>query len=182
MDKMKGKKVSVPVAFAAVWILILLTLNALKVPHHFRIGIYLNLFFILGVIGISMFLQIKQEKKLHTFAVNFKNSLKKAGTYIVIVTGFLFLYLKFINPMFLENLKNSRIEHELAKDWNQVQASSPIFEAMTREEFIEKATSSNEILSSVSLNLSFYFLGLFFISLFYSILIPIFYKKIILRM
>ncbi len=178
---MKKKKVSVPVAFAACWILLLLILNALKVPHHFRIGIYLNLLFILGVIGVSMFLQIREEKKLHSFAVNFKNSLKKSGVYVIVVTSFLFVYLKFINPLFLENLKNSRIQTELAKDWEQVKASSPVFEAMTREEFIEKATSSNEILSSVSLNLSFYFLGLFFISLFYSILVPLFYKKVILR-
>ena len=103
---MKKKKVSVPVAFAACWILLLLILNALKVPHHFRIGIYLNLLFILGVIGVSMFLQIREEKKLHSFAVNFKNSLKKSGVYVIVVTSFLFLYLKFINPLFLENLKN----------------------------------------------------------------------------
>ena len=179
---MKNKKVSVPVAFAAVWILLLLTLNVLKVPHHFRIGIYLNLLFVLGVIGASMFLQIKRDKKLLPFAVNFKNSLKKSGTYVIVVTAFLFLYLKFINPLFLENLKNARIQTELSKDWEQVKASSPVFETMTREEFVEKATSSNELLGSVSLNLSFYFLGLFFISLFYSILVPLFYKKVILRL
>ena len=40
---MEKRRVSIPVSLAAIWILLLLVMNSLKVPHHFRIGIYLNL-------------------------------------------------------------------------------------------------------------------------------------------
>ncbi len=179
---MEKKKVSIPLSFAIIWMVAIMVMLTLKVSHHFKIGIFLNIFFIMAVVAVSMFFQIKNEKKLYPFASNFKNSLKKSGTYMILITIFLFCYFKFINPSFLGDLKESRLKMELAKDWNQVKASSPVFEEMTREEFVEKATSSNELLSSISLNLSFYFLGMFFMSLFFSILIPIFYKKIVLRM
>lgn len=175
-------KVSIPISFAAVWILIQLLLYTFNVPHHFRAGALVNLLFILLVIIASLFVQIREEKKFHPFAVNFKNSLKNAGKYILVVSAFLFVYLKFINPGFLNGLKEARMATERAKDWETIKSSSSIFEDMTWEEYLEQADSSAELLSSVSLNLSFYFLGMFLISVLYSILVPLFYKKIVLRM
>ena len=92
-----------------------------KVPHHFRNGAFVNLFFILAVVGGSLVLQVSKEKKLYPFATNFKNSLKNAGTYIILVACFIFIYLKYINPEFLENYRQLRIEMALAEDFDKIQ-------------------------------------------------------------
>ena len=136
------------------------------------------------MIVATLYFQVKKEKQFHPFATNFKNCLKNSGKYIVLVGIFLFLYLKFINPGFLLNLKESRIEMERAREpeWNIIQENNDFYKDTTWEEYMEKAESSAEILSSISLNLSFYFLFLFIISVFFSIMVPIFYKKIVLRM
>jgi hypothetical protein len=183
MDNRMKKKVSLPISIAAVWMLIQLLLFTLKVPHHFKIGIYFNLFFILAVIVLTLYLQVKREKEFHTFATNFKNCLKSSGKYILLNLVFLFAYFKFINPQFLNGLKEQRIEmiESQEKDWPSIQANNDFYKNTSFEEYYEKAKSSAEILSSVSLNMSFYFLGLFFMSVFYSVAVPLFYKKIVLR-
>lgn len=182
MDKMEKKKVSIPVSLAAIWILLLLVMNSLKVPHHFRIGIYLNLFFILAVIIIGLYVQVKKEQEFHAFVVNFKNSLKSAGKYILIVSLFLFAYLKFINPNFLKNHVKVAVELALSVPFETIQENNAFFTDKTEEEYITQATESAEIMGNSTTVLSFYFLGMFLISVFYSILVPLFYKKIVLRL
>lgn len=179
-----NRKVSLPISIAAVWMLIQLLLFTLKVPHHFRIGVFFNLFFILAVVVLSLYFRVKKEKEFHSFAVNFKESLKNSGKYILLVLAFLFVYFKFINPQFLIGLKDQRIEmiESQEKDWPTIQSNNDFYKDTSFEEYYEKAESSAEILSSVSLNMSFYFLFMFIISVFFSIMVPIFYKKIVLRL
>jgi hypothetical protein len=178
---MEKKKVSIPVSFAAIWILLLLVMNSLKVPHHFRIGIYLNLFFILAVIIIGLYVQVKKEQKFHPFVINFKNSLKNAGKYMLIVTVFIFTYLKFINPTFLERHVRSAVEQALSVPFETIQENNAFFTDKTEEEYIAQATETSQIMGSTTTVLSFYFLGMFLMSVLYSILVPLFYKKIVLR-
>jgi flagellar biosynthesis/type III secretory pathway M-ring protein FliF/YscJ len=179
---MEKRRVSIPVSLAAIWILLLLVMNSLKVPHHFRIGIYLNLFFILAVIIIGLYVQVKKDKEFHPFVVNFKNSLKNAGKYILIVVVFLFCYLKFINPQFLKNHVKAAIEQALSVPFETIQENNAFFTDKTEEDYIEQATQSSEIMGDTTTVLSFYFLGMFLISVMYSIIVPLFYKKIVLRL
>lgn len=178
------KKVSLPISIAAVWMLIQMLLFTFRVTHHFKIGIFLNLFFILVVVVLTLFFQIKKEKEFHPFAVNFKNCLKNSGKYILVVLAFLFVYFKFINPQFLLGLKEQRITMIKSQEaeWPSIQENNDFYRDTTFEEYYEKAQSSAEILSSVSLNMSFYFLGMFIMAVFYSVAVPLFYKKIVLRM
>ena len=178
---MEKKKISIPVSLAAVWILILLVMNSLNVPHHFRVGIYLNLFFILAVIILGLYVQIKKDQKFHPFVINFKNSLKNAGKYIVIVSVFIFSYLKFINPTFLQTHVRVAVEQALSVPFETIQKNNAFFKDKTEEEYITQAKESAEIMASTTTVLSFYFLGMFMISVFYSIIVPLFYKKIVLR-
>ncbi|MEN8884325.1 MAG: DUF4199 family protein [Flavobacteriales bacterium] len=179
---MEKKRVSIPISFAAVWILLLLLMNNLKVPHHFRLGIYLNLFFILAVIIVGLYVQIKKDKEFHPFVINFKNSLKNAGKYMLIVIAFLFCYLKFINPTFLERHVNTAVEQALSVPFETIQKNNEFFKEKTEEEYVTQAKESAELMGSPTTVLSFYFLGMFLISVFYSLIVPIFYKKIVLRM
>lgn len=179
---MKKKKVSVSYSLAAIWILLLMLMNVLKIPHHFRIGIYLNLFFILAVIIIGLYTQIQKDKEFHPFVINFKNSLKNAGKYIVIVSIFIFAYLKFINPTFLQNHVEFAIEQALSVPFETIQENNAFFKDKTEEEYISQAKESAGIMGNTTTVLSFYFLGMFLMSVLYSILVPLFYKKIVLRL
>ena len=55
-------------------------------------------------------------------------------------------------------------------------------EYKTEEEYITQTKESAEIMGSSTTVLSFYFLGMFIISVFYSLIVPVFYKKIVLRL
>ena len=176
MNKIK----QLPLVLAAVWMIIQLLLFNFNVSHHFRTGAFFNIFFILAVVVLSMYLQIREEKKLYPFATNFKNSLKQAGKYIVLVGIFLFIYLKFINPQFLEKFRELRIEMALNEDFEKVQKSFPQYE--TFEDYKEQVYESSKIISSPTLIISFYFLFLFLVSIVFSIGVPLFYKKVVLRM
>ena len=130
----------------------------------------------------TMHVQVRKEKKLYPFAVNFKNCLKSASQYFLMITAFLFCYFKYINPRFLEGLKERRMAAERTLDWELIKKNNVQWEDKTWEEYLEQADSSAELISSVSLNLSFYFLAMFIISLFFSVVVPLVYKKLILRM
>jgi hypothetical protein len=176
-----NKKVPIPLYFAMLWILIKALLFTFNVPSQEILGVYVNLFFILIVIFASLHLKVKSEKKIERYASNFKTSLKNAGKYIIVVTVFIFAYYKFINPGHLKGAELNRVELELAKDFEKIKTKNPLYKDKTREEWEKQVRSSAQLFSSVTLNTSIYFLGMFFISLVYSIIIPIFYRKVVLR-
>lgn len=175
------KKISLPVSFAAVWILVRLIIFNLGVDSQIKIGFFINILFIITLIIASLHLKVKAEKKLEVFAVNFKNSLKNAGTYIIIVIGFIFIFHQFINPNYLSDFHEKAMEIEQARDFEKL-LSSPMYKGFTKEEYLEKAESTSLMFTSKKIITTFYFLGLFMMSLIFSILIPLFYKKVVLRM
>jgi len=179
MNKIK----QLPIVLAAVWMIIQLLLFYFNVSHHFRTGVFFNLFFILTVVILTLYFQIKEDKKLYPFATNFKNCLKSAGIYFLLVTGFLFVYLKFINPSFTENRVKQLVEFSLKNEtFEEVQKKLPKYTNSTVEEYKEDLEKSLGLAGSSNMIISFYFLMMFIISIFYSIMVPLFYKKVVLRM
>jgi hypothetical protein len=100
---------------------------------------------------------------------------------MLIVTVFIFTYLKFINPTFLERHVRSAVEQALSVPFETIQENNAFFTDKTEEEYIAQATETSQIMGSTTTVLSFYFLGMFLMSVLYSILVPLFYKKIVLR-
>lgn len=175
-----NKKISIPVSFAMLWILSKALLFTFNFNSQEKIGIYLNLFFILIVIFASLHEKVKREKKIENYASNFKTSLKNAGIYIIIVTLYVFVHNKFVNPGYLKDKEMTMVEAELAKDFDTLK-KQPSFRYEDKESWEKQVKESAKLFSSVTLNTSIYFLGLFFMSLIYSIIVPIFYKKVVLR-
>lgn len=176
------KNIPVPVFFAAIWILIKLALFTFKIPNQEKIGVYANLLLVLLTVFASLNQKIRLEKKLETYATNFKHCLKNAGIYIIIVTAYIFIHYKYVNPDYLKNKELNAIEMEMAKDFEVIKANTPTIQNVTKAEYEEKVREAAQTLSSISLNTSFYFLGLFMMGIFTSIFIPIIYKKLVLRM
>jgi hypothetical protein len=176
-----NKKVPIPLYFAMLWILIKALLFTFNVPSQEKIGVFVNIFLILLVIFASLHDKVKREKKLEKYASNFKTSLKNAGFYIMIITAYVFVHHSFINPGYLKGKEIEVVEQELAKDFEVIKKNTASLQDITKEEYEEKVRDSAKIFSSISLNTSIYFLGMFFISLLFSILVPIFYRKVVLR-
>lgn len=181
MANKMNKKISIPVSFAMLWILSKALLFTFNFESQEKIGIYINLFLILIVIFASLHDKVKKEKKLENYASNFKTSLKNAGIYIIIVTLYIFVHHKFVNPGFLKDKEMTMVEAELAKDFDTIKKNNPSFQYSDKESWEKQVRSSAQLFTSVTLNTSIYFLGLFFMSLIYSIIIPIFYRKVVLR-
>ena len=91
-------------------------------------------------------------------------------------------YFKYINPSFLEDRAKNRVE-QLVSKLPADEAQYPTgLKGKTREEAIDSIKGSMAIFGSISLITSISFLFLFMMSVFYSILSPIIYKKVVLRM
>ncbi len=180
----KNNQVPIPIFFAVIWILFRVLLYNFNIPSEEKIGVFGNILAILLVCLGSLNRKVASEKKLERYAVNFKFCLRNAGIYIILTTIYIFIHYKYVNPSYLKNKETTRIEQELAKDWDTIKANTPTLKNMdiTKEEYEERVRGAAKSLSSLSLNVSLYFLLLFFMSLLFSILVPIFYKKIVLRM
>ena len=176
-----NKKVSLPISFAAIWILVRLVIFNLGLNGQIKLGFLINILFIITLIMATLYLKVKTEKKLEVFVVNFKNSLKNAGIYILIVIGFIFIFHQFIDPNYLSDFHEKTMEMERARDFDKI-LNSPMYKGSTKEEYLEKAENSSLLFTSKKIITTFYFLGLFMMSLVFSILVPLFYKKVVLRM
>ena len=170
------KKIPLPISFAAIWILFRLVIFNLGINSQLKIGFLINVLFILILILTSLHVYVKREKKIESFAVNFKNSLKQAGIYLMIVVGFIFIFHQFINPEFLTDFHERKMEVERDQDFTEI-----IKQGFSKEEYLEKAEKSSLIITSKKMITTFYFGALFLISIIYSVLAPLFYKKVVLR-
>lgn len=173
---------SLPVLFALIWILIKLIMYTFNIPSQEKIGVFINLFMLLITGLAALHFKVVKEKKLEDYGTNFKFVLKNMGIYIILVTLYIFVHYKFINPNYLQSKEDARVEQELSKDYELIQKNTPMLKEVSKEEYEERVRGAAEALSSISMNVSIYFLGLFIMSILYGIFVPIFYKKVVLRM
>lgn len=175
------KNINLSLTLAGLWILTKMFLFYLESSNQELIGVFINILFILLITLGAIYQKVAKEKKLDTYGTNFKLCLRQAGIYIIIVTAYVFVHFKYVNPAYLEGRKNERIQHTINTLPSEDKFTGTLA-GKTREEVIEEVKGNFEIFGSVTMNTSIYFLGLFFISIIYSILSPILYKKVILRM
>lgn len=173
---------SLPVVFALSWILVKLLLFTFNIPSQEKIGVFVNLFLLLFAGLASLHRKVVSEKKLEPYGPNFKFVLKNMGIYIILVTLYIFVHFKYINPGYLKAREEAKMEEILSQNFDKIKQNNIQWKDRTREEYIEQARGAAKALSSVTLNVSFYFLGLFVMAIIYSIFVPIFYKKVVLRM
>jgi len=180
-----NKKISFSISFAAIWILFRIILHTIDFGSQIKLGFFVNILFIITLMMVTLHFKIKEEKKLEPFLVNFKNSLKNAGMYIIIVVGFIFIYHQFVNPDYLRNYHEQRmkVEYKKTENFEELKKNTPgIRQYKTKEKYLENAENVSKIFTSKKLIITLYFGGLFMMSLIFSVLIPLFYKKLVLRM
>ena len=174
------KNINLSLTLAGLWILAKMLLFYFGSSNQELIGVFINILFILLITLGAIYQKVAKEKKLDTYGGNFKLCLRQAGIYIILVTAYVAIHFKYVNPSYLEDRKNERIQHTI----NTLPPESEFtgaLEGKTKEEVIEEIKGNFDIFGSVTMNTSIYFLLLFFFSIIYSILSPILYKKVILR-
>lgn len=174
--------------FAGIWILLKMVFFGLDVLQEdiFMTGLLNNLL-LLGAISTGLYLEKKKEGFGEGTALSdIKHSMVAGAPYALIVSVFMFFYYADINPNFVEQRVNERVDliyNEMQRESyvDSLKMQNQDFEVLTNEEIFKKIkTDTKSALSAESL-LVFSLLGLIVLSLTYAIFITIIFRKILLR-
>lgn len=170
--------------FAAVKFLFM-ELNVFQ--DNIQIPGLINNFFLLTAISLGLFFEKKKEGFGEGGPMSdIKNAMRAGAPYVLLVSGFIYFYYNTINPQFIE----SGIEVRMDMIYKDMERESYVdslkmhkseFQVMTNDEILREAR--NEIESNLSPRTMFTFslLGLLILSVSYSILITLIYRKILLK-
>lgn len=150
-------------------------------------GLINNLFLLLAVsLGILF------EKKKEGFGkgdplADIKKGLTAAAPYVLIVAGFMYYYYNSVNPSFIEN----RIEQRMDNFYSEIENNPSFIDSLRVQNPKFETSTKEDILKSVKLDLQsnqspftmfiFSLLGLIIMGLSYAILITLIFHKILFR-
>lgn len=153
----------------------------------FEVGIFINMLFILITIATTLLFKYREVKLVEsTFLDDLKDTMKHAGMYIVLVLSFTFIFLKVIEPDFLESKVREAVyaitEHlEVPGNFEEIKAQSPAPEKVTKQDIIERTEETRRQLFSVGVTMSLSLFALFAVSMLYSVLTTLLFRKVLLK-
>lgn len=182
------RTVKVGISAALIWIIITMIVYYLDYSRDFfKIGIFINVFFLLGAIAAGLYLHKKDQgfEKL-SFAMDFKPAMQSGIIYSLVVSGFIYLYHEKIDTSIKAALVESRVEaiHEMVPDeetYQKLQESDPTWRNKSFDDYIE---NQEDIIYSMISSFSvfiFHLMGLIFFSIFYSFFTTLILRKVVLR-
>lgn len=128
-------------------------------------AMYLNLFLILA----SIFLSIRYFKQKNTqsiFLDDFKNGMKSAALFALMVSVYTFIHYKFIDDVYLTKRIENRMQMANSYDENLLKNNPKQF---TKIQFLEKEQAMSEFIFSPFNHASFVLFGYLIIGMIYSI-------------
>lgn len=175
--------------FAGGWIVIKLAFFYLEISQDSIVipGLINNLFLLMAVSLGMLF-----EKKKEGFGkgdplADIKKGLTAGAPYVLIVAAFMYYYYDTVNPSFIEN----RIEQRMDNFYVEMESNPDFIETMREQNPKFKTSTKEDILKSVKLDLHnnqspftmfiFSLLGLIIMGLSYSILVTLIFHKILFR-
>lgn len=149
--------------------------------------VLINMFLLLSSISVGLYLHKKQEG----FSIGNAMSDIKAGvttgvSYGIVVVGFIYLFYAYIDPGFIDSMVEEKLveykkglaDPEMLK---QVKASNEAFEILDADQiYAEMESSTRSTISPFSIT-TISMLGMILLSAFYSILVMIIFRKVLLR-
>lgn len=147
----------------------------------------INNFLLLTAISFGLYLEKKREGfGVGTPLSDIKNALRAGAVYVLIVSGFMYLYYEHLNPTFIENRIETRMdsiysEMEDEAYVDSLRAHNNDFKVLTKDEIYREILTDTE--SGLSANTLFIFslLGLIVLALSYSIFLTLIFRKILLK-
>ncbi len=179
---------SIALTLALIWILVKLVFFFLgRSSFGYEVGVLVNMLFILITIAATLWFKYKEVTLADsTFLDDLKDGMKHAGMYIIIVLAFTFLFLKVIEPDFLESKVREGVqamtEHlEIPGNFEKIKAESPAPDTVTKEYIIERTEETRRQLLSVGVTMSLSLFALFAVSMLYAVLTTLLFRKVLLK-
>lgn len=149
--------------------------------------IFLNMLFLLSSIAVGLYLHKKKEGYSQGNALSdIKSGMTVGIPYALVVVVFIYLYYTQINPGFVEMMVNEKLTAYKTglsdpEQLKLIKASNEAFEVMDANDiYREMEQSTRATISAKSIAL-ISLLGMVLLSAFYSILITIIYRRVLLR-
>ncbi len=174
--------------FASTWVLLKLLFMQLNILQDdiFVTGL-INNFFLLAAIALGLYLEKKKEGLAAGSALSdIKNAMVAGAPYSLIVSVFMFFYYQDIQPDFIENRIQERMDivyksMERESYVDSLKMQNQDLNVLSNEEIYAYIKSETESALSPKTILTLSLLGLIVLSLTYAIFITVIFRKVLLR-
>jgi len=166
------------VLFASVFIIVkLIFFNAGWHGKYYPLIIFINILLVLLAMVTGLWSEGKYTKPKRAYLEIVKSCLRPAAWYIILVTGFVFLYYSVIDKEYTKNLIEQRMEAVEKADFKKIQENSVEYKDKTRDDFIDNEREYAEKIFSPFAVSTFTLFGMLLLSFFYSLVIAYVYKR-----
>ena len=149
--------------------------------------VMINMFLLLSSISVGIYLHKKQEG----FSVGNAMSDIKAGvttgvSYGIVVVSFIYLFYAYINPDYIETMVQDKlVEYKIGLAdpvmLKEIKASNESFEILDADQIYQEMENSTRATISAFSITTISMLGMILLAVFYSILVTIIFRKVLLR-
>lgn len=175
-------------AFAGVWILLKLLFMQFNIFQDdiFFTGL-INNFFLLAAVAIGLYFEkLKEGLGEGTALSDIKHAMIGGAPYALIVSIFMFFYYQDINPNFIENRTQERMDMlysamERESYVDSLKTQNQDLNVMTNEEIYTYIKNETESALSPKTILTLSLLGMIVLGFTYSIFVTVIYRKVLLR-
>ncbi len=149
--------------------------------------VMINMFLLLSSISVGLYLHKKQEGFSIGNAMNdIKAGVTTGVSYGIVVVSFIYLFYAYISPDFIESMVQEKLveykaglaDPEMLK---QVKASNEAFEILDAEQIYQEMENSTRATISAFSITTISMLGMVLLAVFYSILVTIIFRKVLLK-
>ncbi len=172
--------------FALCWVILKLTFLQVgwNSEKHYFISACLNILGLLLAIvfGLKKFIDTDTETESNALR-DIKNAMTSAVIYSMVVALFMYIYYTWIDQSFFD-YKIQEVEMQLKEvisdpeQLRQLKQSNQSFEVMTSDEIYEKQMENPKLFFSPKFITTLSVLGMLFLSMIYSIIITIIFRKL----
>ena len=149
-------------------------------------AVLLNILGLLLAIAIGLFIQKMRDTEETNALLDIKNAMTAGIPYVIIVSIFIYVYYKNINPEFYKHqiAENEMTIHKMVNDPVQLKkfkASQPDAEVMTKEQIEKKLIANNKNGASAKNTAILSVLSLTVLATIYSLLVTMIFRKILFK-
>ena len=172
--------------FAALWILVKMSMYWMGMRDSQIPGTLINIFCLLLAISVGLFYSKLRAKEATNALGDIKTGMTAGLPYTLIVSGFIFLFYSNIDKEFTQHKISERLtatEKQLSNEntWEQFKRENTDFETYTKEQFFKEEKTKIEAANSPKAIFVMSLLGGLMLGTFYSILVTAIYRKVVFR-
>ena len=183
---MMNNTVKIGIGFALAWCIIKYAFFLYDPMAEIKPMVMINILFMLCSIAVGLYYHKRSDTEGSNALLDIKNAMKAGFPYTMVVCLFLYFYYAKINPEYNQR-QISDMQYELKKvlddpaKFEDLKNSNTGFEVKTKEEILSEMTKSSKAFYSASAITTIGLLAMLILSILYSILVTVVYRRIVFR-